>query len=431
MRKVIIRKTHHIAPFNEPAHALRILNKSLWQWQRILLEPHCEQDVVIDSFEQVPQESVEMLVYSDNLWFDRAFLEAFMQEARARRRPVRAAFRADDPAFLQQGLRALTTSYEQRGDLYFVDLWYFPQGPANQIEPVVIPSNAREVGYYHIPTYMSDKNGDLVWWLPERACCAIDTWIHVFFANIVFGVFAQASRYEKRTANTGFKTRAMLRSLFERRPLLGSSLYVKTGKNCSIDPSAILQGPIVMGDNVTIGPGCVVTQCIIGDNVTLTHGNHFHMCILSDDCFFPWGASAYFTAFMENSSAAQNTSLEMSVVGRNTYIGGGTVFASFNLLPVPIHSMIDDRQVVDTETPVLGACIGHNCRLGSGLVVYPSRMIESDVVLIASPTRRVIMKDISYEESDHHALRGADMHPRMYPREGEEVPGGEQAESSW
>lgn|SRR5574341_123525 len=420
MRKVIIRQPRHVAPFNEPAHALRILNKPLWQWQRDLLAEYCDSEVVIDGFHQIPQEKAEMLVYSDNLWFDKPFLDAFLTEARTRARPARAAFRANDPAFLQQGLRNLTTSYEQRGDLHYVDLWYFPSGPASQLEPVIVESAAREVGYYHIPTYLRDRNGDLVWWLPERAVCAIDTWVHVFFANVVFGVFARTSRFEKRTEDALFRASALIRSFTERKNVLSSSTYVKVGKNASIDPTAVIQGPVVIGDNVTIGPGCVVTQCIIGDNVTLAHGNHFHMCVLSDDCFFPWGASAYFTVFMENSSAAQNTSLEMSVVGRNTYIGGGTVFASFNLLPTPLHGMVE-HPMATPDMPVLGACVGHNCRLGSGLVIYPSRMIESDVILIPSPTRRVIMNDIAYEESDHHASITPDTHPRLYPREGERV----------
>jgi hypothetical protein len=54
--------------------------------------------------------------------------------------------------------------------------------------------------------------------------------------------------------------------------------------------------------------------------------------------------------------------------------------------------------------------------VGSGLVVYPGRTIESDVVLMPSPNRRVIMNDISYEESDHHAMLLADDLPRRYPR---------------
>ena len=68
---------------------------------------------------------------------------------------------------------------------------------------------------------------------------------------------------------------------------------------------------------------------------------------------------------------------------------------------------------------VLGSAVGHNCRIGSGLVVFPGRMIESDVVLIASPQRRVVGRNVTYEESDHHFVGGSDIHHRFYPREDE------------
>jgi UDP-N-acetylglucosamine diphosphorylase / glucose-1-phosphate thymidylyltransferase / UDP-N-acetylgalactosamine diphosphorylase / glucosamine-1-phosphate N-acetyltransferase / galactosamine-1-phosphate N-acetyltransferase len=53
------------------------------------------------------------------------------------------------------------------------------------------------------------------------------------------------------------------------------------------------------------------------------------------------------------------------------------------------------------------------------MVVYPARTIESDVVLAASKDRRVIDKDIRYEDSDHHKLKAASLHRRLYPRPGE------------
>ncbi len=419
MRKFVIRKPREIAPFNQPARDLRVLNKPLWLWQRDLLSAYGEEpEHTVNSFEEIPFEAVETVVYSDNLWFDHAFLEAFIEEVRGRGKPARAAFRSEDPAYLQQGLRQLSRSYDQRGDLYYVDLWYFPQGVARQVEPVILSSDAQEIGYYSIPSYLSDRNKDLVWWLPERAVCAIDTWVHVFFINIVFGVFAEAFRSEQRSKNPMFRFQASLRSLIERKSVLGSSAYVQVGKNCSIDDSTIFQGPVTIGDNVTIGPGCVITQCIIGSNVTLTHGNHLHMSVIGDDCFFPWGASAHFTVFMKGASAGNNSCLDMSVVGCDSYVGSGTIFTDFNLLPMPLTVTVDGEPV-EIDMPVLGACVGHNVRVGSGLVVYPGRSIESDVVLIPSPTRRVIMQDISYEESDHHATLNADLHPRLYPREDE------------
>lgn len=419
MRKVTIRKPRFIAPFNEPASKLRTLNKSLAQWQRDLLEPYAGPDLAVDHFYDAPRDSTETLVIGENLWFDQPFLSYFMEESKRRRTATRATFRASDPAYLQQGLKTLTKSYEKYGDLYAVDLWYFPQGITDQTEAVIIPSEARDVGYHQIPTYMGGPNGDLMWWLPQRAVCPIDSWIHLFFANIVFGIFAQASRVETRsTSDALFRLNAVARALVERKNLTASSAYVKIGKNCSIDPSTVFQGPVTIGDNVTVGPGCVITQCVIGNNVTLTHSNHLHMCVISDNCFFPFGAGASFSLFMEGASAAHSAAIEMSVIGRNSYIGSGTIFTDFNLLPTPMRAM-DNSHLIEIDMPVLGVCVGHNVRLGSGLLVYPGRMIESDVVLIPSPTRRVIMKNISYEESDHHAMLGADRHPRKYPREDE------------
>jgi hypothetical protein len=60
--------------------------------------------------------------------------------------------------------------------------------------------------------------------------------------------------------------------------------------------------------------------------------------------------------------------------------------------------------------------VGHNCRLGSGFIVYPSRMIESDVVLTGSRERRIIDRDVLFEDSDHHHLRAASLHQALYHR---------------
>lgn len=112
---------------------------------------------------------------------------------------------------------------------------------------------------------------------------------------------------------------------------------------------------------------------------------------------------------------AQNTCLQMCVVGRNTFIGAGSTFTDYNLVPAPIRA-IDGRGTLSlSNRPVIGSAVGHNCRLGSGLIVYPARTIESDVVLAASKERRVIDRNISYEESDHHKFKNPALHKRLYP----------------
>jgi len=418
MRKIIVRKPALIAPFNEPARALRILNKPLWQWQQDLLAPYVEDQLIVDDPRAAPRDPVETIIHSENLWFDAAFLEYFLKEARARNRPVRAAFQTDDPAYLQHGLRNLSKSYTPRADLYYVDLWYFPSGLSDQAEAVVVPSDAVTVPFRHPPlvTPGQPERTTSEWHLPQRAAVALDSWVHVLFANILFGVYAQANR--AGAASGGLQ--AALLSIVERKPAYSTSALVQIGKDCHIDPTAVIQGPCLIGDNVTIGPGVFLSRSVVGSNVALSGSNHFDLCVLSDDCFFPFGASATMTVFMEGSSLGQGANMELSVVGRNTVIGSGTAFTDFNALPLPLKVM-GDTHLVEIGLPMLGACIGHNCRIGAGLVFFPGRAVESDVVLVASATRRVIAKNISYEESDHHFIGNGDLHPRRYPR-GEDMP---------
>jgi len=422
MLKIILHDARQIAPFNEPARDLRIQNKPLWLAQRDVLTPYVAREIEIRADQPLPRIREEAIVYRDNFFFDENYIAAFLAEARQRNKPVRAAFAANDPAFREHAL-PLSVSYTPQGDLYLADLWYYPQGTATDEtpEPLVIDLQAREIGYYHVPTYMATEQGDLVFQVPLRALIAIDSWVHIFVADVIFGVFSRGARFEARlNSDPFFKLKILATAMYEGKQVLASSPLVVVGRNVVIDPTAVIHGPTIIGDNVTIGAGAVIDNCIIGDNVNVSQGCQLLLSVVGDGAFLPFRAALFMTTLMDNSMVAQNTCLQMCVVGRNTFVGAGSTFTDFNLISAPIKARDGNNLLRDANRPVLGGCVGHNCRLGSGLVIYPARMIESDVVIAASPERRVIMKDVSYEESDHHHLRGGHRHPRLYPRPGEQ-----------
>ena len=176
----------------------------------------------------------------------------------------------------------------------------------------------------------------------------------------------------------------------------------------------------VVGDhNLIMVNAHVAHDCTIGNNVNISQDCQLMLSVVGDGAFLPFRAALFMTTFMDNSMVAQNTCLQMCVVGRNTFIGAGCTFTDFNLLPAPIRALDGSHRLSPANRPVLGGCVGHNCRLGAGMVVFPARTIESDVVLFASEQRRVIDRDIRYEDSDHHRLAFAQLHPRLYPRLGE------------
>jgi carbonic anhydrase/acetyltransferase-like protein (isoleucine patch superfamily) len=416
MLKVILPAPNRISPFNEPARELRIQNAPLWFWQRNMLAPYVTKEMELAAREPLPRVREPMIVHRNNLFFDSEYIKAFVTQARKLGRACRAAFSAEDPAFREHAL-PLSTSYTLAGGLYLADLWYYPHGPVADVEPLVINLDSKEQGYYHVPTYMADQSGDLVYQVPRLSLIAIDSWVHIYIADIVFGLFGRALKYTDRLNNDlGFKLKILAKALYEGRQVLECSELVKVGKNCTIHPGAQIFGPTTIGDNVSIDAGAVIENCIIGDNVNVSQDVQLMLSVVGDGTFLPFRASLFMTTVMENSMIAQNTCLQMCVVGRNTFIGAGNTFTDYNLIPAPILARDGHNELNASNRPVMGGCVGHNCRLGSGLIVFPARTIESDVVMFASPERRVINRDVRYEESDHHRLKNASVHRRLYPR---------------
>jgi carbonic anhydrase/acetyltransferase-like protein (isoleucine patch superfamily) len=430
MYRYVIEDPRHIPPFNQPASLLTIGITPLLLHQEEVLVRYFKGDLTLaatfpwDERERIRSVQGQAIVYSDNLWFDDEFFAWFMARAIKTKRACRAAFPADDPAFRAYTL-PLAQNFERGIDddgspIYLVDLWYFPEGYVRDIQPVVVPSGAQEMGYYSVPDFMTMEQGDLTHYGTLRAVASIESWAHVYFASIIFSLFGRGSRFDRHVSSHNLTSlRLLWRAVMEQRQLLGSSSVVKVGKGTSIHPTAVITGPASIGENCNIGPGVLIDNCTIGDNVNIDDGCVLMMSSVASGSFLPFRAALYLTQVMENSIIAQNTCLQMCVIGRNSFVGAGNTFTDFNLIEQrPIRAMNMHGQLGEVGQVVLGGAVGHNCRIGSGLVVFPGRMIESDVVLVASPQRRVISRNISYEESDHHQ-NGSMAHTRHYPRPSE------------
>jgi len=423
MKKIIIRNQTHISPFNEPARDLRIMNKPLWLYQRDVLSSYCQEELECDSLEQIPSFppqilSGELLIYCDNFFFDAPLIETFITQARQSGQAAQIAFVKDDKAIVTHAL-PLQDGIRLENDLYVADLFYYPEG-ANFVtakpQPLVIDTQSKEMGYYRVPTYMANERGDLGFRVPLRAFLSIEHWVHIFMANCPFGVFAHGAHAEKSLDNFPTMLKVLWRSLLERKQFLSSSALVIVGKNTQIDPAAIVQGPTIIGDNVSIGPGSVINASIIGNNVNIMQGVQLLLSVVGDGSYLGFRAALFMTTLMENSMVAQNTCLQLSVVGRHTFIGAGNTFTDFNIMGNPIKNPVKvfhKGELHEVGLPVIGGCVGHNCRIGSGHVIFPARSIDSDVIIFAKQDRTIITKNVKYEESDHHDYPGSG-HVAMY-----------------
>jgi carbonic anhydrase/acetyltransferase-like protein (isoleucine patch superfamily) len=414
MRKIIILDESLIPPFNEPARKLRVLNKPLWLYQQDVLARHCAQELEVESLDDIPvNPETEMLVYRDNLFFDQHFIDEFIERARASGKACQVAFSSTDKAIVTHAL-PLQDGIRSRGDVYVADLWYFPRGVEQNPEPLVIDTEPREMGYYHVPTYFATEKGEVVFQLPLKAFLSIESWVHIFVANCLFGTFSWAARTDKELDQLKNKLQVLWRALLERKKVLSSSSLVKIGQNCRIDPTAVIQGPTIIGDNVNIEPGVVITQSIIGSNVSIMQGSQIQMSVIGDGSYLSFRAAVTFTVLMKRCAVAQNACLQLCVVGRDSFIGAGSTFTDFNVIPKPVRTY-HRGEWVSTERDAMGCCVGHNCRIGAGFVVYPGRMIESDTVLVVRDDHSVIIKNVGYGDSYHHQLNDEKLHQPQYP----------------
>ncbi len=415
MKKVIIRDKTKIPPFNEPARGLRVLNKPLWLYQRDVLAKYCTMEVEVNSFDEIAVDDEEVLVYRDNLFFDGPFIDAFISAARASGKACRVAFAPDDKAIVAHAL-PLQSGIRREGDVFVADLWYFPRGIDEKPMPLVIDTQATEIGFYNIPAYMAADAKDLVYHVPLRAFLSIENWVHILMANSPFGILAEGARMERELTKPSVQLKILARSLLERKQLLSCSALVKVGKDTQIDPTAIIQGPTLIGDNVKIHAGAVIVNSIIGNNVNVMQGTQLCLSVVSDGCYMLFRSALFMSVLMERSTVAQNACLHLCVIGRDSFVGAGTTFTDFNLIPKPLRTM-HQGELRPVGRTVMGGCVGHNCRIGADLTIYPCRTIESDSVLVRSDERAVIVKNVSYEDSDHHRLREGHRHPRLYPRD--------------
>jgi UDP-N-acetylglucosamine diphosphorylase / glucose-1-phosphate thymidylyltransferase / UDP-N-acetylgalactosamine diphosphorylase / glucosamine-1-phosphate N-acetyltransferase / galactosamine-1-phosphate N-acetyltransferase len=452
MYRYIIEDTRHVLPFNEPASQLTIGTTRLKIHQENLFAEYFKtSEIQLGNTFRTDGDikrigAGESIVFRDNLWFDKEFFTAFMDGAKKARMACRAAIPAEDKAYKAYTLpltRNIESSVDADGNpIHLIDLWYFPDGYTDTIMPVVVPSLFKEKGYYSVPDFMAQDRGDLTHYLAERAVMSIESWVHIFYASVVFGVFSRGSRFEEHIKGHNFAALKLLwRGIIEQKQVLTTSAVVKVGKGTVIDPSAVINGPTVIGENCFIGPGVVIDNSTLGDNVNIAQGCQIMLSTIADNCFLPFRAALFMTAMMENSIVAQNTCLQMCVIGRNSFVGAGNTFTDFNLIgeyqsdgrviPRSIKAATIDGDLADVGQTALGGAVGHNCRIGSGMIIFPGRMIESDVILFASPTRRVITRNVTFEESDHVLVEGNGVkHIRQYPRE-EDLKQGERTWERW
>ena len=174
---------------------------------------------------------------------------------------------------------------------------------------------------------------------------------------------------------------------------------VHAGKDCSIDVNVVLEGKIILGANVSIGPNCYLKDVVISDNVSIEAFSHIVSTQIGTDCSVgPYARlregtiledQAKIGNFVETkktkigkgSKANHLAYLGDAEVGEDSNIGAGTITCNYDGTNKH-QTKIGSKTFVGTNSSLVAPLkIGNNAYIGAGSVI--TQDVEDDALAVA------------------------------------------------
>lgn len=156
------------------------------------------------------------------------------------------------------------------------------------------------------------------------------------------------------------------------------TFFNKIGKNCRIHPTAILESS-VLGDNVEIGPHCYIRASHIGSHVVLREKSSVKLSSIGNGSFVM--PCDLFNTYVGERSSIFTSIVHNTVIGNETFIGGGVGFSDSNAEKSAIQ-IAQNGSNEKTGQYFLGSCVAENCFIGAGLLFQSGRLIPSGAHII-------------------------------------------------
>ncbi|OGJ60310.1 hypothetical protein A3A67_02345 [Candidatus Peribacteria bacterium RIFCSPLOWO2_01_FULL_51_18] len=173
----------------------------------------------------------------------------------------------------------------------------------------------------------------------------------------------------------------------------------RIAKSARIHPSAVIEGPVVIGENVQVfahatirGPCCIGAGTVVASNALVRESSVGENCVIG-----------YSTEVVRSIVAGgvwtHSSYIGDSVVGTNTSFGGGTYTGNLRMDEGEIFSSVDGEKI-PTGLKKFGAVIGANCRTGIHVSLSPGIKIGSGSFISSSALIAEDIPDNSFVKTE-------------------------------
>lgn len=213
----------------------------------------------------------------------------------------------------------------------------------------------------------------------------INHWIHILRLNhLAFGIFWLEYIYSHITSTAAM----VLKSLKGGLPTSHHEVLREMNiidEDVDIHKSAYVESSFV-AKGAKIGAGALVRNSFIGENVVIGDGSTIINCTISDNSYIADTTALLFSTVYPDSSVS-NVKIQMSVIGRNSYINQWCSFLDARFVGDVMVSHCGDT--VSSGSPFLGSCIGHNCNMAGKVLIMPGRTIPNNTTMVMRPDETI------------------------------------------
>jgi acetyltransferase-like isoleucine patch superfamily enzyme len=386
---VVVETDTRIQPFDEHPRELPVLNRPLAAHRADVLD-----SLDIRTTDEVdPGRGGPQLVFDDTVFFSEQLLRSFLEESRGIDEPTQCA--VEKGAFTERAVTP-TMALTDHGDGVGYRLYYYPDGfdPGEEVDPRPVTLDADEfVHDLAFPEHMV-QGGTYRVPITTTVVVQIEHWANLWAANVVGALGRLAALMNDRFRQLNLALRAFSTNEWK---IAGRNVTV--GENCDVHPTAHVENSI-LGDGVEIGAGSVVRGSIIDDRTVIQNNVSVAYSVIGERCQFQHNTSLSYSLLFPG-AFTNCLYLNCSVMGRDTFIGAGTIQTDFRFDGNDVV-VLDDGAPVDSGQRFLGGCMGHESYLGAGLVIAPGREIPNGVRVM--PSEDDVVSNVARQPDDFQYL---------------------------
>ncbi len=373
-----IHSGRRVAPFGDPPGDVRVLNRSLRERQ----DEACALaglGTPTDVADPAGITALPAVAFHDYTYFTRTLLEDFLRGARVEAGSRRCGI---PPSVFVEATASLQDLAEAEGTpgSAAYDLWHLTEPAADEAAlralPCVLVDPQESVEEPRLPPQFVNEATPTRVAVTSRQALHVTHWALILRVNL--GAFV-----------------ATLKDLWERRPVYIALRFVidkllgrwrrvrlsRIGKGCRIHPTAVVEGSW-LGDGVKVGAGAIVQGSVIGDDAILEEGVIVNLSILGHRAWIGRKSVLFMSVAYDDVFIAHRLTQSCLIGHRSCTTGGGYIIDMNFHGPVRVRK---DGGFVDSGSNFLGACLGHDVTMGTGVWIGAGREVPNGAFLIRDP----------------------------------------------